>query len=74
VQGNIKELSDIDTTKDIIDKKVVNKQKDSILDLHNKTIQEELIIYLKDILMISEYDTRNIVNTFNDYYKEHMVE
>jgi DNA repair exonuclease SbcCD nuclease subunit len=74
ITGNIKELSNIDTTLDIIDKKVVNKRQESLLDLHNKTVQEELVIYLKDILLFSKEDTDEIVNTFNDYYKEYNME
>jgi DNA repair exonuclease SbcCD nuclease subunit len=74
IEGSLKDLSDIDTTSDIIDKKVVRKQSDSKLDFTNKTIQEELTIYLSEILKLSSDDTKNVVNTFNDYFKEHIVE
>lgn len=74
ITGTIKELAGIDTTSDIIDKKVVNKEQESLLNLHNKTIQEELVLYLKDILLFSNEDIEKVVNTFNDYYKEHNME
>jgi DNA repair exonuclease SbcCD nuclease subunit len=49
VKGNIDQLSKIDRS-DLLDKKVVEKpQEDVTLDLKNKTIYEELEIYLNHI-------------------------
>jgi len=61
VKGNIDELSKIERS-DLLDKKVVEKpQEDATLDLKNKTIYEELEIYLNHIKVA---DTERVMNEF----------
>jgi len=61
VKGNIDQLSKIDRS-DLLDKKVVEKpQEDVTLDLKNKTIYEELEIYLNHIKVA---DTNTVLNEF----------
>jgi len=74
ITGNLLELSDIDTTSEFIDKKIVNKQSESILDLKGKTLSEELGEYLSTILSIEEDDVLDILKVFNDYSKEFEME
>jgi len=74
VTGNILELSDIDTSSSIIDKKIISTKTDTVLDLSNKSITEELELYFRDVLKLSKEDIGNTMRVFNDYYKEHEME
>ena len=61
VKGNIDELSKIERS-DLLDKKVVEKpQEDATLDLKNKTIYEELDIYLNHIKVA---DVKKVIDEF----------
>ena len=61
VTGNIDQLSKIERS-DLLDKKVVEKpQEDATLDLKNKTIYEELEIYLNHIKVA---DTERVLNEY----------
>jgi hypothetical protein len=61
VTGNIDQLSKIERS-DLLDKKVVEKpSEDATLDLKNKTIYEELEIYLNHIKVA---DTGQVMNEF----------
>ena len=69
ITGNVLELSDIDTTSNLIDKKIVKKKTDSLLNLTNMSIPEELEIYLRDIIKLGVDDLSNTMKVFNDNYK-----
>ena len=68
ITGNIIELSDIDTTSDLIDKKIVKKKNTSALDLSNKSIEEELEIYLREVVKLESDDIKDTMRVFNDNY------
>ena len=68
ITGNIIELSDIDTTSDLIDKKIVKKENTSALDLSNKSIEEELEVYLREIVKLSPGEIEDTMRVFNDNY------
>ena len=70
ITGNLLELSDIDTTSQYIDKKIVNKVNDSVLNLKDVTLEQELEMYLRTILSLSEEDVESVLKVFNDYSKE----
>ena len=70
VTGNILDLSGIDTSSDLIDKKIISKKTDTTLDLSNKSIEEELQLYFKDVLKLEEEDIIDTMRIFNDHHKE----
>jgi len=69
ITGNILDLSGIDTSSDLIDKKIISKKTDTTLDLSNKSIEEELQLYFKDVLKLEKEDIVDTMRIFNDYYK-----
>lgn len=68
ITGNVLELSGVDTSLDIIDKKIINKTNDALLNLENLTIEDELTLYLKEVLNLSQDDIDGVLKKFNDYY------
>ena len=74
ITGNILELSDIDVSSEFIDKKIVNKKSDSVLNLRDITLEGELELYLRKIIMLSEEDIIRTLKVFNDYTKEFDME
>ena len=74
IEGSSLELADVDTKNDLIDKKLVTREYTATLDLGNKTIREEAIIYLEEILAMSGAEITNIMREFDDtYQKAYMV-
>ena len=69
IEGNILSLSNIDTSSDLIDKKVISKKSDTILDLKNMSLEEELELYFRTILKLDSKDTEDTLRVFNDYHK-----
>jgi len=74
ITGNLLELSDIDTTSEFIDKKIVNKKNDSVLNLKDITLEKELDLYLTIILKFSAEEVVSVLKVFNDYTKEFDME
>ena len=70
VTGNILDLSGIDTSSDLIDKKIISKKTDTTLDLSNLSIGEELQLYFMDVLKLENDDIIDTMRVFNDHYKE----
>jgi DNA repair exonuclease SbcCD nuclease subunit len=67
ITGNILDLSGIDTSSSLIDKKIISKKTDSLLDLSNKSIEEELELYLREVVKLNAEDTADTMRVFNDY-------
>lgn len=63
IKGNIEELSSVSS--DLIDRKVVTSNKESKLKLEGLSIEQEVDLYLKEVLSIT--DTTDIIGVFNDY-------
>jgi len=74
ITGNLLELSNIDTTSEFIDKKIVNKKNDSVLNLKDITLAEELELYLNTIVCLSKEEVLSTMKVFNDYTKEFKME
>jgi len=74
ITGNLLELSNIDTTSEFIDKKIVNKKNDSVLNLKDITLAEELELYLNTIVCLSKEEILSTMKVFNDYTKEFKME
>lgn len=70
ITGNIKDLANVDTTADFIDKKVVVKNTEKTLNLANKSIVEELIEYLQEVQQLDKLDIEEIVKTYTDIVNE----
>jgi len=66
--GNVKSLSKIDAnSNELIDKKVVNHKTDKSLDLKDKTIAEELSLYLTSVVDIPKEEVEELMEVFSDY-------
>ena len=74
ITGNILELSDIDSASELIDKKLINRQSDAVLNLHNMSIEEELKQYFETVVNLPLSDISDIIKVFNDYYKQSDME
>jgi len=74
IEGSSLELADIDTKNDLIDKKLVKREYSSTLDLSNKTLREEVIIYLQDIQHLSGTEISTVMGVFDDIYTKTAVE
>ena len=74
ITGNVLELSDIDSSLDLIDKKIVDRNTESVLNLHNLTVEQELEQYLKEVVNLSDNEVSEISKVFNDYYKQSELE
>jgi len=68
VTGNVLELSDIDSSSDLIDKKLIRRHSDAVLNLHNLSKEEELREYFKLVVKLPNSDIDDIMRVFNDYY------
>jgi len=70
VEGDVQDLAKVKNS-DLLDKKVVRREIEATLKLHNDmSISEELILYLQEILKLDDEKIRNIVGVFNDYSSE----
>jgi DNA repair exonuclease SbcCD nuclease subunit len=64
--GDIEELAKIQKSNPLLDKKVVKRIVDSKIDFsETKTVEEELLLFLKEVKGIENTD--KIIKTFNDY-------
>lgn len=68
IVGNISDLSGVDTNAEHIDKRVVKKNTETTLKLADKTIPEELYMYLQEVQKLTEVQLNKVMSTFNDYY------
>lgn len=67
IEGNLLELSKVDTSNKLLDKKLVNKTNASTLSLANLTIVEELYVYLEEIMNLDKEDILELIRVFYDY-------
>jgi DNA repair exonuclease SbcCD nuclease subunit len=74
ITGNILELSDVDSSSELIDKKLIKRQSDAVLNLHGLPIEEELEQYFELVIGLTKSDIEGIIKVFNDYYKKSEME
>lgn len=74
ITGNLTNLSRIDTSHSIIDKKIIDKTSESVLNFKELTLHEELELYFNKILNISSEEIKETLKIFNDYFKDLKVE
>ena len=67
LEGNLSEISNADRDNELLDKTIVHKTTEAQLNLKDKSIAEEVDLYLSKVLNIK--DTKEYMGTFNDYYK-----
>jgi len=67
IEGDIKELANVDKDNELLDKKITNKSVESTLNFKNTTsIRDEVIMYLNDHLGLKEDDITSIMDIFDD--------
>ncbi len=66
LMGNMEELSKIQKSNPLLDKKVIKRTVDSKIDFsETKTVEEELLLFLKEVKGYANTD--KIIKAFNDY-------
>lgn len=68
ITGNMLELSKVEET-DLLDKKIVAHQSQAALELQDKSVLEELDLYLRKIKGFKQPEIDLILKVFNDYTK-----
>ena len=63
--GNAIEVSNINS--ELLDKKIIVKDTEATLDLNNKSIEEELYVYFRDITKFNKEQIEKLMTTHNDY-------
>jgi len=67
IEGDVQDLAQVKNS-DLLDKKVVRRQTDATLSLTNEmSMEDELSIYLKEILSLDDEKVRKLMGVFNDY-------
>jgi hypothetical protein len=61
------DLLKVDINSEFIDKKIVQKNSVKTLDLHNKTISEELVEYLTKIQKLDSKTVEDILHVYHDH-------
>ena len=65
LSGDIQELAKVNKTSPLLDKKIVKRNVDATIDFSKvNTIEEELLLYLKEVKLVE--DTDRILKRFND--------
>ncbi len=68
ITGDVLDLAKIDTNNSLVDKKIIVRgDSEKTLNLENLTIQDELALYLKDILDLTPDKVDKVMRVFNDY-------
>jgi len=74
IEGNVSDLADIDVNNPLLDKKIVNKSKESQLNLSsNLTVSEEIVMYLKTVQCLSDKQVEEVMEVWNDNITLHKV-
>jgi hypothetical protein len=69
VVGDMVELSKIDKNIDILDKKIVKYESEVALDLTDLSLEDEIYLYLMDIMQLDNSKIQNILKVYNDNIK-----
>jgi DNA repair exonuclease SbcCD nuclease subunit len=68
LEGDLSELVKVDKDNDLLDKKLIKRQKDSALILDaSMTLEEELAEYLQYILGLNEKKVKEVLKVYHDY-------
>lgn len=66
LEGDALDLAKVSKENDLLDKKLVKHNSTSTLDLSNMTVQEELALYLKQIVALDEDKLKKALEVFSD--------
>ena len=67
IEGDVRDLAQVKNS-DLLDKKVVKRQTDATLTLTNEmSMEDELSIYLREILSLDDEKVKKLMGVFNDY-------
>lgn len=67
IEGNTKDLANIDKDDELLDKKIIQKSTESTLNFKGtKTIRDEVILYLTKFLILKQEDVDNIMEIYDD--------
>jgi hypothetical protein len=69
IEGDMAELSKIGPN-ELLDKKIVQRDSTSTLQLKDLTMTEELKLYLSDILKLEDQKIEEVIGVFNDIIKD----
>jgi len=72
--GDMLDLAKVDKDIAILDKKIIKYETEAKLDLTNLTLEEEIGLYLKDILNFSNDSIKQVLRVYNDNVKEAQLE
>ena len=70
ITGDLLALSGVDIDNELLDKKIVNKNTEAVLNLKDMTIEEELFEYLQNVQNLDAGSIENILGVFNDLYSD----
>jgi DNA repair exonuclease SbcCD nuclease subunit len=69
VVGDMLELSNIADKEDLLDKKIIKYESEAALDLKGLSLEEEIYLYLLDILNFNNESIEEILKVYNDNIK-----
>lgn len=64
--GNVSELSNLEIDSNLLDKKIIDKNYSSTLDLIGLSIEEELVKYLTDIVKLDQKELEGVLSEYHD--------
>jgi len=67
--GNMTDLAKIDKDVDILDKKLVKYESEAALDLTDLSIEDEIFVYLQDIMQFETENIQRVLKVYNDNIK-----
>lgn len=70
LEGDMKELASASPNSDLLDKKIIRRSSESQLNLVDKTIQEEMAIYMDKILQLDKATIEEALGDFNAVYQQ----
>jgi hypothetical protein len=68
ITGDLLALSGVDIDNELLDKKIVNKNTEAVLNLKDMTIEEELFEYLQNVQNLDADSIESILGVFNDLH------
>jgi DNA repair exonuclease SbcCD nuclease subunit len=68
LEGDLQQLSTV-ANSDLLDKKIVKRDTEVTLNLKDKSLAEELALYLEEVLQLPEDTKEGVLEVFNAHYK-----
>lgn len=74
LEGDMASLKTIEVNKEVLDKKIIKKEHKASLNLQKLSLEDELSLYLKEILKLDKGKIEEVVSLLNDYTKQAAME